>query len=52
MKLPVMKLGDKKETDSVFLKDKNNHIKLVIAYNLQELLDMVKKEVEWKLKTQ
>ena len=41
MKILVMELGDKEKKDSVFLKEKDGRIALIVKYNLEELLKKV-----------
>ena len=45
MIIPSLVLGDKEETDSVFLKE-DGRIVLVLRYNLNELLELYQKVKE------
>ena len=53
MKIPVMKLGYKEKTNWVSLKLPNDGgIALILEYNLDELLEDVRLELEKKNETQ
>ena len=45
MKYPVMQLGEK-QTSGTFLRDANGKLALLLEYDAEELVELVKAEVE------